>query len=171
MGEAACTGQSDRGTGWLHGMPCDTSVPPEVFQRRGFLVAQLWPHHLTAVGASSGRCPSPWARTPGIHRRDTPPLGRPHLHAVSQDKLIDDEGDEVAAGHLSCDDEVSPVVEDADLDHQQRELGAEGVRGLGSAGPVLGAWPPPATPTGTSSPEPFPTLWQAHASPECRELE
>lgn len=55
-----------------------------------------------------------------------PPDPAPHLHTVSQDKLVDDEGDEVAAGHLPGDDEVAPVVEDADLDHQQRELGAEG---------------------------------------------
>lgn len=29
-----------------------------------------------------------------------PPTAAPHLHAVAQDKLIDDEGDEVAAAHL-----------------------------------------------------------------------
>ena len=53
-----------------------------------------------------------------------PPLPQPapHLQTVSQDKLIDDEGDEVATGHLPRDDEVTPVVEDADLDHKQREL-------------------------------------------------
>lgn len=51
-----------------------------------------------------------------------PPTAAPHLHAVSQDKLIDDEGDEVAAAHLPRDDEVAPVVEDTDLDHQECEL-------------------------------------------------
>ena len=58
------------------------------------------------------------------------PQPAPHLHPVSQDKLIDDEGDEVATGHLPRDDEVTPVVEDADLDHKQREL--EGRRKAGS---------------------------------------
>lgn len=67
----------------------------------------------------------------------TPPKPAPHLHTISQDKLVDNEGDEVAAGHLPGDDEVAPVVQDTDLDHQQRELGIErrghlGHRSLGS---------------------------------------
>lgn len=49
-------------------------------------------------------------------------MAAPHLHAVSQDKLVDDEGNEVAAAHLPRDDQVAAVVEDADLDHQECEL-------------------------------------------------
>ena len=60
--------------------------------------------------------PLPPPRDPSL------PQPAPHRHTVSQDKLIDDEGDEVATGHLPRDDEVAPVVEDADLDHKQREL-------------------------------------------------
>lgn len=53
------------------------------------------------------------------------PKPAPHLHTISQDKLVDNEGDEVATGHLPGDDEVAPIVEDTDLDHQQRELWAD----------------------------------------------
>lgn len=65
-----------------------------------------------------------WLEThpPNINPNLSPPPAAPHLHAVSQDKLVDDEGDEVAAAHLPRDDKVAPIVEDTDLDHQESEL-------------------------------------------------
>lgn len=47
-----------------------------------------------------------------------------HLHAVSQDELINDEGYQVSACHLPRDHEVPAIVKDADLDHQEGQLKA-----------------------------------------------